>query len=114
MLGNLFSNTLKTNEYLYFTVLKGCSRLSKESILTGLNNLKTYTITDSRYDEYFGFEKTDIREMLQFYGLTDYVDEVREWYDGYSFGDVSVYFLWKVINYYNVLLASTNARLQNY
>lgn len=114
LLRNLFSNALKTNEYLFFAVLTGCLRISKESIFTGLNNLKTHTITDSRYDEYFGFTETDVREMLQFYGMTDYADAMREWYDGYRFGDVSVYCPWDVINYCDVLLASPNARPQNF
>lgn len=111
---NLFGNALKSNEYLYFAVLTGCLRISKESIFTGLNNLKIHTITDSRYDEYFGFTESDVQEMLRFYGLMDYADVIREWYDGYYFGDESVYCPWDVINYCDSLLDSPNARPQNY
>lgn len=75
---NLFSNALKTNESLYFAVLTGCLRISKESIFTGLNNLKVHTITDTRYDEYFGFTDTDVDEILDFYGLKSFKNVIRE------------------------------------
>ncbi len=114
LIRNLFSNALKTNEYLFFAVLTGCLRISKESIFTGLNNLKSHTITDSRYDEYFGFTNSDVCEMLAFYGLMDHAETIREWYDGYCFGNVSVYCPWDVINYCDVLLASSNAEPENY
>lgn len=114
LLRSLFSNALKTNEYLYFAVLTGCLRISKESIFTGLNNLKVHTITDSRYDEFFGFTESEVQEMLQFYGLTDHGDAIREWYDGYRFGDEAVYCPWDVINYCDALLGSPDAEPQNY
>lgn len=75
---NLFSNALKTNESLYFAVLTGCLRISKESIFTGLNNLKVHTITDTRYDEYFGFTDADVDEILDFYGLKSFKNVIRE------------------------------------
>ena len=114
LLRGMFNHALKTNEYLYFAVLTGCLRISKESIFTGLNNLKVHTIMDSRYDEYFGFTETEVQKLLRFYGLTDYADAVREWYDGYRFGDSAVYCPWDVMNYCDALLASRNARPQNY
>lgn len=114
LIRNLFSNALKGNEYLYFAVLTGCLRISKESIFTGLNNLKAHTIADGRYDEYFGFTDEDVREILKFYGLTDHADAIREWYDGYLFGNVSVYCPWDVINYCDVLLEDPTAEPENY
>ncbi len=114
LLRNLFGNALKTNEYLYFAVLTGCLRISKESIFTGLNNLKTHTITDSRYDEYFGFTESDVNELLEFYELTDHADAVREWYDGYRFGNVAVYCPWDVMNYCDSLLKDEDAEPENY
>lgn len=114
LIRNLFGNALKTNESLYFAVLTGCLRISKESIFTGLNNLKVHTITDSRYDEYFGFTEADVEEMLRFYGLEAHAKTVREWYDGYRFGDTAVYCPWDVINYCDVLLSNPSARPENY
>lgn len=114
LIRNLFSSALKTNEYLYFAVLTGCLRISKESIFTGLNNLKTHTITDSRYDEFFGFTDAEVREMLKSYGLAAHADVIREWYDGYHFGNVSVYCPWDVINYCDVLLDLPTAKPENY
>lgn len=116
LLRGLFGNVLKTNESLYFAVLTGCLRISRESIFTGLNNLKVYTITDTRYDEYFGFTDADVDELLNFCGLTAFKDTIREWYDGYRFGEASVYCPWDVINYCDALLARPDpaVRPQNY
>ncbi len=114
LIRNLFSNVLKTNDSLYFAVLTGCLRISKESIFTGLNNLKIHTITDARYDEYFGFTDDDVKQMLEFYNLIDYADIIREWYNGYQFGNVSVYCPWDVMNYCDALLAEPKANPKNY
>lgn len=114
LIRNLLGNALKTNDSLYFSVLTGCLRISKESIFTGLNNLKIHTISDVRYDEYFGFTDADVDEILRFYGLTSYKDVIREWYDGYRFGKVDVYCPWDVINYCDVLLADPEAEPENY
>lgn len=114
LIRNLLGNALKTNDSLYFAVLTGCLRISKESIFTGLNNLKIHTISDARYDEYFGFTDADVDEILRFYGLTSYKDVIREWYDGYRFGKVDVYCPWDVINYCDVLLADPEAEPENY
>ncbi len=95
----LFHNALKTNASLQFAVLTGCLRISKESIFTGFNNLKVHTITDTRYDEYFGFTDKDVKELLYYYGLSEHYDRVREWYNGYRFGDMAVYCPWDVMNY---------------
>ena len=82
---------LKTNDSLKFAVMTGCMRISKESIFTGLNNLKVLSITDERYDEYLGFTDTEVREMLKYYEIEDHYEEVKNWYDGYQFGGVEVY-----------------------
>ncbi len=114
LMRNLLGNALKTNESLYFAVLTGCLRISKESIFTGLNNLKVHTISDVRYDEYFGFTNADVDEILTFYGLTSYKDMLRDWYDGYRFGKTDVYCPWDVINYCDELLADPAAPPKNY
>ena len=114
LIRNLFSNALKTNEFLQFAVLTGCLRVSKESIFTGLNNLKVHTITDVRYDQYFGFTEEEVSEMLAFYGLESYRDIIRDWYDGYRFGKVSLYCPWDVLNYCDELLADEEAEPENY
>ena len=114
LIRNMLGNALKTNEYLYFAVLTGCLRISKESIFTGLNNLKIHTITDVRYDEFFGFTDADVNELLDFYGLSSYRNEIRDWYDGYRFGNVDVYCPWDVINYCDELLANPKVRPKNY
>ncbi len=114
LIRSLFDNALKTNDSLYFAVLTGCLRISKESIFTGLNNPKVHTISDVRYDEYFGFTNADVDELLDFYGLPVYKDTIRDWYDGYHFGDTDVYCPWDVINYCDELLADPGAEPENY
>ena len=114
LIRNLLGNALKTNDSLYFAVLTGCLRISKESIFTGLNNLKVHTISDVRYDEYFGFTNADVDEILKFYDLTSYKDVIRDWYDGYRFGKTDVYCPWDVINYCDELLADPAAPPKNY
>ncbi len=114
LIRNLFGNALKTNDNLQFAVLTGCLRISKESIFTGLNNLKVHTIADPRYEEYFGFTDADVDEMLAFYGLTSHKQVMQDWYDGYQFGKVSVYCPWDVINYCDLLRADPEAEPENY
>ena len=114
LIRSLFDNALKTNDSLYFAVLTGCLRISKESIFTGLNNPKVHTISDVRYDEYFGFTNADVDELLEFYGLSAYKDTIKGWYDGYRFGDTDVYCPWDVINYCDELLAAPNTSPKNY
>ena len=114
LIRNLLGNVLKTNDSLHFAVLTGCLRISRESIFTGLNNPKVHTISDVRYDEYFGFTSADVDEILKFYGLSSCKAVIREWYDGYRFGDRDVYCPWDVINYCDELLADPYAPPQNY
>ena len=96
---NLFENVLKTNSSLKFAVLTGCLRVAKESIFTGLNNFKTNSILDVEYDETFGFVDDEVKEMLHYYGQDTHYETVKEWYDGYRFGNADVYCPWDVINY---------------
>lgn len=114
LIRSIFGNALKTNPDLYFAVLTGCLRISKESIFTGLNNLKVLTLTDVRFDEYFGFTDAEVRDMLAYYDLSGRYEEVKEWYDGYRFGNVEVYCPWDVINYCDLLRADPNALPQDY
>lgn len=114
LIRSLFDNGMKTNDSLYFAVLTGCLRISKESIFTDLNNPKVHTISDVRYDEYFGFTNADVDELLEFYGLSAYKDTIKDWYDGYRFGDRDVYCPWDVINYCDELLADPGAEPENY
>ena len=109
LIRNLFSRALKSNDSLHFAVLTGCLRITKESIFTGLNNLHVLSITDVEYDEYFGFSDSEVRAMLHDYALDDKYDLVKTWYDGYRFGNTSVYCPWDVINYCAKLRTDSDA-----
>ena len=98
MIRSLFGEALKTNEFLQFAVLTGCLRVSKESIFTGLNNFKIFSITDARFDEQFGFTEDEVKKMLKDYQFEDRLAEIKEWYDGYHFGEADIYCPWDVIN----------------
>ena len=111
---NMFEYALKTNDSLKFAVLTGCMRISKESIFTGLNNIKVLSVADVQFDEYFGFTDQEVKDMLDYYGFSDRYDEVKEWYDGYQFGNVGVYCPWDVINYCDDLKADPDAQPRNY
>ena len=95
----MFGKALKTNDALAFAVLTGCLRVSKESIFTGLNNFKILSITDTRFDEQFGFTDAEVQKLLSDYHLENRFREVKEWYDGYRFGKADVYCPWDVINF---------------
>lgn len=114
LIRNLFENALKTNSSLKFAVLTGCLRIAKESIFTGLNNLKVYSITDKSFDETFGFTDAEVRELLRYYGQEKYYETVKEWYDGYRFGNVDVYCPWDVINFCSDHLADPGLEPKNY
>ena len=114
LIRNLFGNVLKTNDSLAFAVLTGCLRIAKESIFTGLNNFKVYSITNTEFDETFGFTNEEVRKMLVYYGLDSHFEEVKAWYDGYRFGNADVYCPWDVVNYCEDHKENTNADLQNY
>ena len=110
----LFGNAFKTNDSLKFAVLTGCLRISMESIFTGLNNFKVYTVRDVRYKEYFGFTDAEVRQMLEYYGFSGQYDSVKEWYDGYMFGNLGIYCPWDVINYCGDLRDGSVTEPQNY
>ena len=114
LIRSLFGRALKTNDYLQFAVLTGCLRVSKESIFTGLNNFKVLSITDSRFDEHFGFTDAEVKTLLDDYNLTAHYGETKEWYDGYRFGSVDVYCPWDVINHVDRLCGEPNAEPQAY
>ena len=114
LIRSLFGQALKTNDYLQFAVLTGCLRVSKESIFTGLNNFKVLSITDSRFDEHFGFTDAEVKTLLDDYNLTAHYGETKEWYDGYRFGSVDVYCPWDVINHVDRLCGEPNAEPQAY
>lgn len=114
LIRGMFEQALKTNENLKFAVLTGCMRVSKESIFTGLNNPKIRSVSDVEFDEYFGFTDAEVRSLLEYYDLSDHYDAVREWYDGYRFGNVDVYCPWDVLNYCDVLRTDPEAQPQNF
>lgn len=111
---SMFGQVLKSNDYLQFAVLTGCLRISKESIFTGLNNLKVFSIADENFDEYFGFTECEVDTLLEYYKLQDHKIEIKEWYDGYHFGMQDVYCPWDVINYCYDLITTKNARIKSY
>nr|WP_330413593.1 AAA family ATPase [Coprococcus sp. AF21-14LB] len=114
LIRNLLEQVLKTNNSLKFAVMTGCMRISKESIFTGLNNLKVLSITDERYDEYFGFTDTEVKEMLKYYEIEDYYEDIKSWYDGYRFGSTEVYCPWDVLNYCDKVKDHADSFPENY
>ena len=110
----LFGDALKTNNFLQFSVLTGCLRVSKESIFTGLNNFKVLSITDARFDEQFGFTENEVENLLKAYGMASHLEETKEWYDGYRFGDADIFCPWDVINHVDRLCKEPNAKPQSY
>ena len=110
----MFQSALKTNSSLFFAVLTGCLRVSKESIFTGLNNLMVHSISDVSFDEYFGFTDEEVRKLLADYGLEDHYEETRAWYDGYRFGEQDVYCPWDVLNYVYALRFNPQAQPKAY
>lgn len=114
LIRNLFGNALKTNDALQFAVLTGCLRISKESIFTGLNNLNVMTVSDPYFCDSFGFTDDEVRELLRFYGLEEFYNTMRDWYDGYQFGTASIYCPWDVIKYVQILLRDREAEPENY
>ena len=114
LIRSLLGQALKTNGSLRFAVLTGCLRISKESIFTGLNNLKALSVADERFDEYFGFTDREVRELLEYYGIAGHYEEVREWYDGYQFGSAEIYCPWDVLNHCDRLRSEPHAQPENY
>lgn len=111
---NMFEQALKSNDSLQFAMLTGCMRIAKESIFTGLNNLRVLTITDVEFEEHFGFTDSEVRKLLEYYDLSVHYDTIRAWYDGYQFGNEEVYCPWDVICYCSKLRVDPAAEPQDY
>ncbi len=114
LIRSLLGEALKTNNSSKFAVLTGCLRISKESIFTGLNNLKVLTVADERFDEYFGFTDKEVRELLEYYDVADHYEEVKRWYDGYQFGNEEVYCPWDVLNHCDRIRSESHVQPENY
>ncbi len=111
---NLLGQALKTNSSLKFAVLTGCLRISKESIFTGLNNLKVLSVTDERFDKYFGFTDKEVKELLEYYEAAEHYETVKQWYDGYQFGNEQLYCPWDVLNHCDRIQGNPHAEPENY
>ena len=109
---NMLEQVLKTNDSLYFAILTGCLRVSKESIFTGLNNTNIFSIIDEDCDSYFGFTDYEVRELLEYYELSDKYDIMKAWYNGYRFGDSDVYCPWDVLNQCDKFLETGDAQME--
>lgn len=103
---SVFESVLKTNDSLEFGVLTGCLRISKESIFTGLNNLNVYSVTDNAFSQYFGFTEQEVKQITDYYNLSDCFDTIKEWYDGYLFGETEIYNPWSVLKYIQYALSN--------
>ncbi|MCD8118496.1 MAG: ATP-binding protein [Lachnospiraceae bacterium] len=114
LIRSMFNQALKTNSSIFFAVLTGCLRVSKESIFTGLNNPRILSITKVRFDEYFGFTDPEVKDILDYYGFSEKYETAKEWYDGYLFGNVKVYNPWDIISYLDDLLADSLSPPQDY
>ncbi len=114
LMRSMLGAALKTNTSLEFAVLTGCLRISKESIFTGMNNLRVLSITDDRCDGYFGFSDGEVKDLLAYFGLSEHYGEIKQWYDGYRFGSTEVYCPWDVLNYCDLLRANPERKPENY
>ena len=114
LIRGLFGQALKTNDYLQFAILTGCLRISKESIFTGLNNFEVVSIMDSMYDECFGFTDKEVQKILKYFNLSEHYADIREWYDGYHFGNTDIYCPWDVINHVDRIKDDANAGPEAY
>lgn len=114
LIRSVFESVLKTNDSLEFGVLAGCLRISKESIFTGLNNLKVNSIRFEEYSNYFGFTEAEVRELSEYYKIEDKFDEIKQWYDGYRFGTTEIYNPWSVLNYIQTAITMPSAPPEPY
>lgn len=110
LIRSVFESVLKTNDSLEFGILTGCLRISKESIFTGLNNLNVYSVTDNAFSKYFGFTEQEVKQITDYYNLSDCFDTIKNWYDGYMFGETEIYNPWSVLKYVQFSLFN-NSRL---
>ncbi len=114
LIRSVFESALKTNPSLEFAVLTGCLRISKESIFTGLNNLRVYPVTENKYSEYFGFTQAEVEELAEYYNLTDRLEEMKKWYNGYLFGKTEIYNSWSIVNYISLANAGNDISCQRF
>ena len=114
LIRSMFETVLKTNPFLEFAVLTGCLRISKESIFTGLNNLEVYPVTDHRLSEYYGFTRTEVESIAEYYNLTDRLDEMKTWYDGYLFGKTEIYNSWSIVKYISSAKSGNDISCRSY
>lgn len=114
LIRSVFESVLKTNDSLEFGVLTGCLRISKESIFTGLNNLSVHSVTDNSFASYFGFTESEVKKVLEYYNLSDCFEEIKQWYDGYLFGETEIYNPWSVLKYIQFALNNKNHIPQTY
>lgn len=114
LIRNTLSQVLKTNNSLFFAVLTGCLRISKESVFTRLNNMKVFSVADVMFAQYFGFTDKEVRDMLDYYNISDKYEETGLWYNGYSFGLTKVYNPWDVLNHCYELLTNPYASPKSY
>lgn len=114
LIKGIFGQALKTNDFLQFAILTGCLRISKESIFTGLNNFEVLSILNVQYDECFGFTDTEVRKILKDYGLSAHYADMKEWYDGYRFGNTDIYCPWDVIRYSKSLCMDEEAKPEDF
>lgn len=114
LIRGFMSASLKTNEYLEFAVVTGCLRIPKESIFTGVNNFASYSVMNAKFAEYPGFTQSEVEKMLDSFGLIDKADTIKDWYDGYRFGNTEVYCPWDVVSYISDLLYDRNSKPRNY
>ncbi len=114
LIRGLFGDALKTNDNLEFAILTGCLRVAKESIFTGMNNLEVFSVTDEMFSQYFGFTDCEVREILAYYGINECYDALRDWYDGYRFGNTEIYCPWDVLNHSKRFAFDRKTAPQNY
>ncbi len=114
LIKGVFGQALKTNDFLQFAILTGCLRISKESIFTGLNNFEVLSILNVQYDECFGFTDAEVRKILKDYGLSAHYADMKEWYDGYRFGNTDIYCPWDVIRYSKSLCMDEEAKPEDF
>ena len=111
---SILSISLKTNEYLKFSVITGCMRISKESIFTGVNNFSCYSVTSRKFSRYFGFTQDEVEKMLEAFGLSDKLEIIKKWYDGYIFGNTEVFCPWDVVSYLSLVIDDEGEEPQNF
>ena len=114
LIRGIMSISMKTNEYLKFAVVTGCLRISKESIFTGVNNFACYSVTNRKFSRYFGFTREEVAEMLDAFGMSDKMELIRQWYDGYIFGNTEVFCPWDVASYLSAALDDEEEEPRNY